>query len=303
MHRGTWLRRAAPDLAGVRYRWLLCGALGLLTGARACGDARSETGASKRATTVSKASADAPRDAAQCDTTGILIPNFDLRFDRTPVTVAQFADFVAATGYVTEAETFGNSAVFDYDEQAWTLLDGAFWRQPLGPGAGDAAADHPVTQVSFRDAETYCAHNGKRLPTAAEWEAAARYRQPDGARLYPWGDDIRDESGAYRANVWQGIFPHTRRVEDGYAYTSPVEAYPPAPSGLYDMAGNVWEWTTDVKSGAGVPGDGVHRLAKGGSFLCEPGWCHGYTVDGLTNTSEETGLFHTGFRCACEAGG
>ena len=223
-----------------------------------------------------------------------------LRVDRTPVTVAAFGDFVEATGYATEAETFGNSAVFDYDAKAWTLVEGAFWRQPLGPTAEPAPADHPVTQVSFRDAEAYCAHYGKRLPSAAEWEAAARYRQPEGARLYPWGDDIRDDAGAFRANVWQGMFPHTRRVEDGYAYTSPVDAFPAAPSGLLDMAGNVWEWTTDVKPGAGVPGDGVHRIAKGGSFLCEPGWCHGYAVDGLTNTSEETGLFHTGFRCVCE---
>ena len=261
-------------------------------------------------TTRTPASAVALADAASlpeaaataCDTSGVWVPAARLHVDRAPVTVGQFADYVEATGYVTEAETFGNSAVFDYDAQAWTLVEGAFWRQPLGPAGGEAPDDHPVTQVSYRDARAYCEHAGKRLPTVAEWESAARYRQPAATDLYPWGDDIRDARGAYRANVWQGIFPHTRRVDDGYAYTSPVDAFPAAPSGLLDMAGNVWEWTSDVSDGAGVPGDGVHRVAKGGSFLCEPGWCHGYAVGGATHTSEETGLFHTGFRCVCEGG-
>lgn len=235
-----------------------------------------------------------------CDTAGILIPSVGLRFDLTPVTVAQFAEFVSETGFVSEAETFGNSAVFDYDTQAWSLVPGAFWRKPFGPEADGAAATHPVTQVSYRDAARYCSHYGKRLPTLAEWQAAARRGQPHPHDLYPWGDSIRDAGGAFRANIWQGIFPHTRRVEDGYAYTSPVDAYPPAPSGLRDMAGNVWEWTSDVSPEPGVPGDGTHRIAAGGSFLCEPGWCHGYAIGGTTHTSEETGLFHTGFRCVCE---
>ena len=232
----------------------------------------------------------------------LALPTGALRVDRGPVTVAQYADFVAATGYVTDAEAFGDAGVFDEGRKAWRLAAGAFWRQPFGKTAGGAPPDHPVTQVSHRDARAYCAHYGCRLPTAAEWEAAAEYGLDSAATgLYPWGEGIRDgATGDYRANVWQGIFPHVRRVEDGYAYTSPVGAYGEHPSGLVDMAGNVWEWTADSVAGVGVPGDRTHYLSKGGSFLCEPGWCHGYLTTGSSHNSEETGLFHTGFRCVCD---
>ena len=236
-------------------------------------------------------------------TEGVAVPlssNDTLYVDRTPVTVTQFAAFAKTSGYVTQAEAYGNSGVFDIRQQAWTLVDGAYYRQPFGKTAGDAPADHPATQVSYHDAVAYCAHYGKRLPTETEWEAAARFAQPDGQTQYPWGDGIRDSARQYRANVWQGIFPIDQRVEDGYAYTSPVEAFAPAPSGLFDMAGNVWEWTSDTLAGSAGPGEDVHRVAKGGSFLCEPSWCHGYLIDGSTHVSGETGLFHVGFRCVCE---
>ncbi len=157
-----------------------------------------------------------------------------------------------------------------------------------------------MTQVSYHDAKAYCEHQGMRLPTSREWEAAARYGQPAGGEAYPWGNAIKDAAGRYRANVWQGIFPHVDRREDGYLTTSPVGAFGTHPSGLTDMAGNVWEWVQDSLPGVGVPGDGMHHLAKGGSFLCEPGWCHGYLITGSTHTSGETGLFHTGFRCVCD---
>ncbi len=225
-----------------------------------------------------------------------------LRFDQTPVTVAQFAAFVEANHYVTQAETFGNSGVFDIKAQGWALVPGAFWRQPFGKTGGDAPPDHPVTQVSYYDAEAYCKYYRKRLPTAAEWEAAARTHQPAGTAQYPWGDSIKNASGTYYANVWQGIFPVVQRVEDGYAFTSPVGAYGLHPSGLSDMAGNVWEWVQDTVDGVRVPGDDTHHLSKGGSFLCEPGWCHGYLVTGSSHNSAETGLFHTGFRCVCDKG-
>jgi len=222
-----------------------------------------------------------------------------LHVDRTPVTVGAFAVFAKAVDYTTEAEGFGNAAVFDFEQRAWTLVEGATYLAPFGKTAGNAPEDHPATQVSFRDASSYCAYYGKRLPTEEEWEAAARYKQPAGTTQYPWGDSIR-RAQVYQANVWQGIFPVDMRVEDGYAFTSPVGTYPAAPSGLVDMAGNVWEWTTEVSDAPPLPGEQPHRIAKGGSFLCEPSWCHGYLIEGSTHTSPETGLFHTGFRCVCE---
>ncbi len=220
--------------------------------------------------------------------------------DRTPVTVGAYRVFARASGYTTEAERFGNAGVFDYDAKAWALVDGATYRLPFGPDAQPAREDHPATQVSYADASAYCRYYGKRLPSEREWERAARYKQPAGTVQYPWGDGIAGPDGSYRANVWQGIFPHAREVGDGFAYTSPVEAFPPAPSGLYDMAGNVWEWTTDTLANAAKPGEGTYHVAKGGSFLCEPRWCHGYLIDGATETSAETSLFHMGFRCACD---
>lgn len=230
----------------------------------------------------------------------IAVEGDTLRFDRGPVSVGQFAAFVAASKYVTQAEAFGNSGVFDVEAQGWTLIDGAFWRQPFGKTGGDAPVDHPVTHVSYYDAQAYCRYYEKRLPTAAEWEAAARAGQPPGTTQYPWGDSIKSGGGLYRANVWQGLFPVVRHIEDGYLYTSPIGAYGPHPSGLTDMAGNVWEWVQDTIGGVRVPGDDTHHLAKGGSFLCEPGWCHGYLITGATHNSAETGLFHTGFRCVCD---
>lgn len=146
----------------------------------------------------------------------------------------------------------------------------------------------------------YCRHYGKRLPTEREWVAAAEYARPEGTTEYLRGDGIRGDV-SYRANVWQGIFPTVQRVEDGYPYTSPVGAYGTHPSGLVDMAGNVWEWTADSVGDVVVPDDQTHYLAKARSFLCEPGWCHGYLTTGNTHNSAETGLFHTGFRCVCEA--
>ena len=226
------------------------------------------------------------------------LPNFFIQ--PTPVTVAMFEVFAKAGTYTTQAETFGNSGTFDYDTKKWSLVDGANYKQPLGPSEGDAPSDHPATQISYYDAKEYCAYYNMRLPTEREWETAARYKQPKGATMYPWGNEIKTKKDEYRANVWQGLFPHVQKVEDGYAYTSPVEAYPAAPSGLYDMTGNVWEWVSDTIGGVRGPGDDTHRLGKGGSFLCEPNWCHGYLITGSTHNSSETGLFHMGFRCVCE---
>ncbi len=221
-----------------------------------------------------------------------------LLVDRGPVTVAEYAVFAKAADYVTQAEIYGSGGVFNYEQLVWELVPGANYLQPFGKTPIDQA--HPVTQVSYYDAQAYCAYYNKRLPTAAEWEAIAQYKQPTGATAYPWGDSIRKADGSYRANVWQGIFPYEQNFEDGYAYTSPVGAFGAAPNGLVDLAGNVWEWTSDTIAHQRLPGEDVHRVAKGGSFLCEPGWCHGYLISGFTSTSSETALFHTGFRCVCD---
>jgi len=226
------------------------------------------------------------------------VPSFYIQ--RTPVTVATYEVFAKAAKYKTQAESFGNSGVFDYETKQWSLVEGAYYKQPFGPADGNAPADHPVTQVSFYDAKAFCDFYNMRLPSEREWEAAAHFKQPVGSTMYPWGDEIKSDEGVYNANVWQGLFPHVLEVEDGYAYTSPIHAYPAAPSGLYDMAGNVWEWVSDTVAGVRLPGDDVHRMGKGGSFLCEPNWCHGYLISGSTHNSSETGLFHTGFRCVCE---
>lgn len=186
--------------------------------------------------------------------------------DATPVTNAQFAAFVAATGYVTFAEIApdprdypgmapelaqAGSLVFEMapgpvdlgQVSWWDFRIGANWRTPLGPGSSiDALADHPVVHVVHADAEAYAAWAGKALPTEAEWEFAARGGL-DGAD-YAWGEELAP-GGAMLANYWQGLFPFANQLTDGYLRTSPVGTYPPNGYGLYDMIANVWEWTTD----------------------------------------------------------
>ncbi len=221
--------------------------------------------------------------------------------DMHPITVSQFAAFVKATNFLTEAEHFGNAGILDYTTQQWRLVEGATWRHPLGPDADPAPDAHPVTQVSWNDAVAYASWAGKRLPTEVEWEHAAR--GANGARNpYAWGRSLVEDS-AYRANVWNGIFPVSNTGEDGYLYTSPVGAFGATPLGLVDMGGNVWEWTQDwYRSYADrdLPFTATPQSEKsqrGGSFLCEPGWCHGYRVSGRSHSTPETSLFHVGFRC------
>lgn len=242
--------------------------------------------------------------SAQCDSkrmAPILLKSGDtLWFDKTPVTVAQFSAYAKERGLKTQAEIFGNSGVFDYLSGKWKLEPGAYWKWPFGKTGSPARYDHPVTHINFHEASAFCKALGKRLPTAAEWEEAARFHQPEDEGAYPWGSEIKDERGMYRANVWQGIFPFEQTFEDGYPYTSPVGVFGVHPSGLSDMAGNVWEWVQDSVPGMALPGEEMHHLAKGGSFLCEPSWCHGYLINGSTHTSAESGLFHIGFRCVCD---
>lgn len=222
--------------------------------------------------------------------------------DTTAVTNEAFAAFVDATGWETEAERFGWSYVF-VDVVApqaevlqavvpgapwWRAVRGASWQAPAGPGSA-ALPDHPAVHVSWNDAQAYAAWAGKRLPNEAEWEKAARGGLEQ-AR-YPWGDD----GPAGRANVWEGEFPSRR--DNGPATTVPVTAFAPNGYGLLNVAGNVWEWTSDDWAG-----DAGRRVVKGGSFLCHPSYCHRYRVAGRTFSTPDSSTGHTGFRCVAEVG-
>lgn len=221
--------------------------------------------------------------------------------DRHPVTVAQFREFVAATGHKTEAERFGNAGVLDSDTRRWVLVDEATWERPFGPEGLPAPDDHPVTQVSWNDAAAYAAWVGKRLPTEVEWEHAARGAR-NSADPYAWGAALV-EDGHHRANTWQGSFPIRNTGEDGHLHTSPVGAFGATPLGLTDMGGNVWEWTDDWFRSYGERGEPFasaptsEKTQRGGSFLCHESYCHGYRVSARGHSTPETALFHVGFRC------
>jgi sulfatase modifying factor 1 len=222
--------------------------------------------------------------------------------DRTPVTVAQFRTFVAASGYVTDAERFGGGAVLDKASGGWVREPDADWRRPAGRSGPLAADDHPVTQVSWRDARAFCAAYGLRLPTEFEWERAARLGQTPDGHVFRAGDPLSFQ-GRWRANVWQGLFPLVDEGDDGYRGPSPVGAFGAAPSGLTDMAGNVWEWTASwyVPYGARAA-KGVERVQRGGSFLCDPSFCQGFRVTARGHATPDTSLMHVGFRCASDGG-
>lgn len=266
--------------------------------------------------------------------------------DIHPVTNAQFARFVAATGHVTTAETppepadypgalpemlRAGSLVFTHPATPvplsrwdlwWSFGFGADWRHPRGPQSGlEGLDDHPVVHVSYADALAYAVWAGKDLPTEAEWEFAARGGLED--REYAWGDTLTPE-GRHMANLWQGHFPHENLESDGWLFTSPVTAFPPNGFGLYDMIGNVWEWTSDYWTGRHaadaakaccIPQDprrlspeGSHdpampesriprRVLKGGSHLCAPNYCRRYRPAARHPEPVDTSTSHVGFRC------
>ncbi len=267
--------------------------------------------------------------------------------DEHPVTNAEFGRFVEATSYVTTAEKapdweeikkqvppgtpkpdasvlVAGSVVFVpppgpvplTDVSAWwQWTPGADWRHPEGPGSTlDGRATHPVVQVSWDDAVAYANWAGKQLPTEAEWEFAARGGL-EGKR-FNWGDDVRP-SGRYMANTFQGDFPYRQTADDGFSRTSPVKSFPPNGYGLYDMAGNVWQWTADwyrdttfaERAGQGLcdnptgpdssvdaESPGPRRVIKGGSFLCHESYCESYRPSARRGTAPDTGSSHVGFR-------
>ncbi|HEV7317188.1 MAG TPA: formylglycine-generating enzyme family protein [Ensifer sp.] len=266
--------------------------------------------------------------------------------DSTPVTNAQFRAFVEATGHVTFAEIAPDAK--DYPNalpemlrpgslmfspplravdlrdwsQWWTFKFGATWRKPYGAGSSiKGLDDHPVVHVAYRDAQAYADWAGKALPTEAEWEFAAWGGREDAE--FAWGDELTPE-GRHMANTWQGSFPHENTREDGFARTSPVGAFPANGYGLYDMIGNVWEWTSDFWSTrhpadapkaccvplnprGGPEGDSYdpcqpevripRRVLKGGSHLCAPNYCQRYRPPARHAEPVDTSTSHVGFRC------
>lgn len=226
--------------------------------------------------------------------------------DRHEVTNGEFARFVAATGFKTEAEKQGWSGIFDGKSGEWQAQEGADWRHPEGPGSSIAGKDaYPVVQVSHDDAAAYARWAGKRLPTEAEWEFATRGGKP-GAR-YNWGDEL-SPGGKFMANYWQGPFPRADEGTDGYRGIAPVGKFPPNGYGLYDMAGNVWEWVQDrfdpdyyrQSPAENPPGPEIETeeyVIRGGSFLCAENFCQGYRAAARNKTTRDSGAPHQGFRC------
>lgn len=243
----------------------------------------------------------------------------DFYLEAETVTVARFAEFIAATGYVSEAETFGCSAVFSglMEDRSpsprsvantpwWTRVDGAAWNQPEGPGSTIAhRLDHPVTQVSWNDATAFAQWVGGRLPTEAEWEHAAR---GGNRRLrYPWGDAEPTEDLIF-CNIWQGSFPHHNTLADGFLGTAPARSFAPSEQGFYNLCGNVWEWSSDAfrirslsskaKQRNAQARTHAEKVLKGGSFLCHPSYCFRYRIAARMGVSPDSAASNVGFRVA-----
>lgn len=275
----------------------------------------------------------------------------DFWIDRTPVTNRQFRQFIAGTGHVTCAEIPPDPAeypdalpsmlkagslvftpradIVDLRDcrQWWTFTFGANWREPYGPGSSmEGMDDHPVVHVAYSDALAYAHWARKELPTEAEWELAARGGLE--AAEFAWGDELTPND-CWMANTWQGVFPKENLAEDGYERTSPVLAFPPNAYGVYDMIGNVWEWTCDWFRAQHSPDAAKpcciprnprggtlqasydpdqpavripRKVLKGGSFLCAPSYCRRYRPAARHAQPIDTSTCHVGFRCVVRQG-
>jgi sulfatase modifying factor 1 len=246
--------------------------------------------------------------------------------DATAVTNSMFAEFIAATGYKTEAETYGSSAVFHLLVRAprsrvlgpaagapwWVNVQGADWAHPAGPASQwEHVPDHPAVHVSHHDALAYARWAGRRLPTEAEWEYAARGGLE--SQRYAWGNELYGPSGEHLCNIWQGTFPVENTTQDGFLGTAPVGSFRANGYGLYDVAGNVWEWCADwflpkyyrgspVQSPPG-PTIGAGRVMRGGSYLCHDSYCNRYRVSARTSNTPESSSGNCGFRTVAASSG